>query len=173
MYVANSLANTVTMYTRNTSLQRPCLGFDVSETITPWPSSGSTPPPAGAQITDLLGDGRNGVGMTLAVSNPNPNPNSDSIIGLKTGRLTDNDTLRFMFSSSAYGQSPLIDEGGGYLAIADRVQSTVSIVEYQYDYFNPNWTLGPILNQIQLGEPGTFGNLGETGLSAIKWFPNG
>lgn len=165
MYVANALSGPVTTYSRNTSLHRPCLGFDVVSSINPSSAGGAT------QITDLQGYGEPRGRIVLGVTNPASE--ADSIVGLDDGEMPGRQgALQVMCQSSSYGQSPVFDINAEYVAIADRVQSTIAIVPMEFSGTSSNWSFGPaVISQIQVGEPGTPGDLGNTGLSSIQWLP--
>jgi hypothetical protein len=161
MYVANSLSGTVTVYSRNNTLRRPCLGFDPVYTIS------ITGGVDDAQITDFKYMTEFSQFMLLGVSNPSAE--SDSIVGISSGTSTTIESPQILFQSSAYGQSPIFDAEDNFLAIADRVQSTITLTTTTYSGLN-GWKLGPVLGQIQVGEPGTLGDLGESGLSSIYFY---
>lgn len=80
--------------------------------------------------------------MVLGVTNPGSD--TDSIVGLDGEMPGRQAALHVMCQSSSYGQSPVLDINAEYVAIADRVQSTISIVSMEFSGTSSNWSFGPL-----------------------------
>lgn len=160
LYVANELANSVTVWTVGYPAGGNCLELKKTQSLSTYPAGQAAPRDSKAAEVRVAGN-------SLYAANRNDRsfgPTTDSVATYAIDPATG--AVAFVEATSAYTFFPRtfeINRAGDMIAFGGQTSSTVAVVARN----TTTGRLGPLIAQLQVGTPGTVNN--EDGLSHVIW----
>ncbi|KAH8704812.1 Lactonase, 7-bladed beta-propeller-domain-containing protein [Talaromyces proteolyticus] len=158
LYIANELANTVSIYTATYS--DTCLALADAGEVTPYPG----PVPSSGNIAEVrVVQGRD---VYVSVRNDQAFAPADSMAFLQIPNGEDGTGVQYVNLTSSYGKTPrtfVVSKDGGLVAIGDQASAEVAVVRRDA----ATGELGELIAKVRVGQQGTPGQ--SDGLSSVVW----